>query len=845
MELVSMELKRSGAMCSRTLGFRDTHFSIDRLPLSESDARRWNECVELWEMVLVLFKSLSSSSPENSARVTRFLWAAHQRFFTQLLLVVKIQPCVDLVRALVAQDHSVIISIISTGGAYTPADAPDVEDEDDSDVVFQSALKEIVLSVLNFAQKTSPAVGVAPLKQKLATLDLDHNSLDLLVDRLGGVLAVSEITGRTVRTVRNVKTGQLHRVNRAPDATLKETRRFMAGQTRIAIISSAGSHGISLHADRGCANLQKRVHVMLQIPWSATVALQQFGRSHRSNQVVPPDYRLLVTELGGEYRLASAIANQLRELGAVTSADRNATAHLAPLDQTFALTPALADKAATALCRAVAAALQAPASAQGVPGSNQDLFAQLLTPAALQQLSGGSKLVSLTALLQIKNFTQFLNRVLGLRVADQGLMFQYFMAAYKDATDRARQEGTLDVGVSLLVGVQEGNDQRWFQKGNDITCCTKIRVDRGVSWDRAQTILGNSQQYARDGMNGYYMSRESNVILVIRKFNVTTSSGQRIFTMIRPNRGPCQTLEEIDISYLTRVNNKMAERLWTTQFADAFHEAAGGRISVRYLLYGLIFPLFAELNRFCHQQAQLRICRAKLLKSFDDIAHTDDLSMVHEVTTGPEDSLPTSKITPEAQTRTGILLPNPRIAEQIRQHLLQLAMEQEKLLANPVPTPPAAAGQPAAPAPAQGQPGLPAALHPLLSQIRMFSNETSRPMPQLGSNIILPPYLAPPSTPSLSGAPNGAPPGTNPLLTNPALQLLVPMYRSTAAEISPILPALLPAPPRRTATPSSPAPAPIFPKATPIFIDLDDDEDEKNDHDEEEVEQDHLELNFV
>ena len=93
---------------------------------------------------------------------------------------------------------------------------------------------------------------------------------------------LSQMTGRKGRVV-TTENGSIQYESRSESdvpleiLNLTEKQRFMDGEKNIAVISEAASSGISLQADRRAMNQRRRVHITLELPWSADRAIQQFG----------------------------------------------------------------------------------------------------------------------------------------------------------------------------------------------------------------------------------------------------------------------------------------------------------------------------------------------------------------------------------------------------------------------------------------------------------------------------------------------------------------------------------------------------------------------------------------
>ncbi|KAL7539155.1 hypothetical protein ACHAXR_009075, partial [Thalassiosira sp. AJA248-18] len=182
-------------------------------------------------------------------------------------------------------------------------------------VKYQNAVKEVMIMI-----------------QRAKRLRLPMNPLDRIIDesssnlvctpKLGGPCKVAELTGRTERPVK--RGHQIIREKRG-ESNIDEKNHFQKGTKLIAVISDAGSTGVSLQADKRVANKKRRFHVTLELPWSADKAIQQLGRTHRSNQLSGPAYKMLLTDLPGDKRFGSALTKNLISLGALTQGDRRAT----------------------------------------------------------------------------------------------------------------------------------------------------------------------------------------------------------------------------------------------------------------------------------------------------------------------------------------------------------------------------------------------------------------------------------------------------------------------------------------------------------------------------------------
>uniref|UniRef100_A0A8C3XW49 Protein strawberry notch homolog 1 n=1 Tax=Chelydra serpentina TaxID=8475 RepID=A0A8C3XW49_CHESE len=383
--------------------------------------------------------------------------------------------------------------------------------------------------------------------EKLAE-DLPPNTLDELIDELGGPENVAEMTGRKGRVVSNDDGSISYESRSELDVPVEilnitEKQRFMDGDKNIAIISEAASSGISLQADRRAKNQRRRVHMTLELPWSADRAIQQFGRTHRSNQVTAPEYVFLISELAGEQRFASIVAKRLESLGALTHGDRRAT-ETRDLSR-FNFDNKYGRNALEIVMKSIVN-LDSPmvSPPADYPGEFFKDVRQGLIGVGLINVEDRSGILTLDK--DYNNIGKFLNRILGMEVHQQNALFQYFADTLNAVIQNAKKNGRYDMGILDLGSgdekVRKADTKKFLTPGYSTSGHVElytISVERGMSWEEATKIW--TEQTGPD--DGFYLSSQirnnKKTAILVKEVNPK----KKLFLVYRPNTGKQLKLE--------------------------------------------------------------------------------------------------------------------------------------------------------------------------------------------------------------------------------------------------------------------------------------------------------------
>jgi hypothetical protein len=471
---------------------------------------------------------------------------------------------------------------------------------DETDPVSKKTIKVVATDKAGHPIQSKEALKLKQqLLDGLSALHLPENPLDQLVNHFGE-FHVSEITGRSRRLIRDKRTGETHYKKRAPEGVpmhrvnVYGMEKFQAGETRIAIISDAGSIGISLHASNRARNHQRRVHITHELGWSADKQMQCFGRTHRSDQAVPPEYVLLSTELGGEKRFSSTIARRLGSLGALTKGDRGAADNTDWARYNFETQEGKA--ALSLLFRRIV-------DGEAVPGL-EDPKQTLRDIGLLVRCGDGEEVRAADQ----RNVPRFLNRILALGVEEQNALFDYFAELFDQTVSYAKANGTFDAGVTDIkaLAIRATKPARIVHIDSVTgaeTILHPLEVDRWsprIDFERADRMrTWSSGAFYRDKKGRFVLAVKSG-----RHTDPTKGTTYSTFALWKPEgpRVDYLSQDELHANYVP-VRPDHA-RWWWTQAYDKVPVIHTTEINI---IGGAIVPLWERLK--ANKEAKLRVLR--------------------------------------------------------------------------------------------------------------------------------------------------------------------------------------------------------------------------------------------
>jgi predicted RNA methylase len=627
MEMLSRDLKSVGTYLSRTISYGPTRLSdgsilpnsaVEYEPLLHKltpvERAQYDRIADLWSNLLVAFESASENACQGKKTgVWSQFYSAQQRFFLQLMMAYTLPDLIPAIEQDLCQGRSVVLSLFNTGEAQTDRKVRDARasglelselDATPREMVVQLVEKHFPLH--QYQEHTDPKTGIVTrskildsagnpeinrenqrrqqeLLDTVADIDFPQNPLDAIISHFE-VSNVAEISGRSHR----FEDGKYVRrkLSGVPPEKLNEyeTRLFQRGQKRIAVISGAGSIGISVHADKQAKNQDRRVFYAFQLSWSADQQMQAFGRVHRSNQSSAPIIRLVLLDLAGQKRLVNAVSKRLAALGAITKGERHSLASdlFRPEDVTDSYGKA----------------------------SLTRLYSQIAVGKFKEDGIGITMLDRMGVLNESKtavrdkycaDVERFLNRIMVLHVEVQNKIFERFYERYLEAVEAAKRQGAFDFGVEQI----EARNLRQLAQPETLF------VDPASG---ARTLLHELEgeidverhtfNSAAEGATGFYRNKRSGRIYAVSDH----WDAYRPEVFLTAVKGPRRSLEqqELDAKY-EPVEKAVARQWW-----DAEYENTPATEPQRFhILSGAIFPIYDKVMGSSGIQC-VRIARAIL-----------------------------------------------------------------------------------------------------------------------------------------------------------------------------------------------------------------------------------------
>lgn len=606
MELVARDMKAMGVYMARSISYDDVKYDTLQHDLTPMQTEIYNTMSRAWQKVLQnMNKALevTGQSKDGMARgrAVGAFYSTQQRFYNQIITSMAMPSVIEDMRRELAAGRSCVLQLTNTNAAQADralakneAAGGSLDDLDltPSDTLIQMLEKSFPVELYeeytdeDGKERSRPVLdkdGKPVLDKKavqmrdnliaeLQQMKVPDGPLEMLLDAFGAD-NVAEVTGRTRRVVEKPdENGNMKRVveSRGAASGIADANMFQDGKKRILVFSDAGGTGRSYHADLRAKNQQQRVHYLLQPGWSASKAVQGFGRTHRSNQASAPIFRLVTTNVMGQKRFTSTIARRLDQLGALTKGQRQASGGVFGEKDNLE-NPIAMDALATFYKSADKEVLKKL-------GLYDKLFDEW------GRINEGSP--------DLRDISKFLNRILSLEVDEQNATFQQFYDTFERMMDAAIANGTVDMGLENYradkVEVLDETVIRKDPSGAD-TRYVQMKVYR-----KPELIPFSALDTKLREFKGLVRLEDGSVRAVYEISSKTNEKGeiQRRFSLESPVRGVRSVYVE---STLNEKTTKINKSEWAQAWKEETAKAPEYNESTLHLLTGTLLPIWNRL----------------------------------------------------------------------------------------------------------------------------------------------------------------------------------------------------------------------------------------------------------
>ena len=606
MELVARDMKAMGVYMARSISYDDVKYDTLQHDLTPMQTEIYDTMSEAWQKVLQNVNEaleVTGADKNGQARGAAYsaIFGGQQRFYNQILTSMSMPSVIEDIRKELAAGHSCVIQLTNTNEAQAnraiaknEAEGGNLEDLDltPSETLTQLLEKSFPVQVFEEYMDEEGRVKSRMVKdadgnpvidkkavrmrdkliEELQQMKVPDGPLEMLLDAFG-VDQVAEVTGRSRRVVdKRDENGNMRRVieTRSATAGTADAKAFQDGKKRILVFSDAGGTGFSYHADKRAKNQQQRVHYLLQPGWSASNAVQGFGRTHRSNQASAPIVRLITTNAMGQKRFTSTIARRLDQLGALTKGQRQTGSGV------FSEKDNLENPIA------------ADALSQYYKGADRDILKKLGLYDSLfdeyGRINEGAE--------DLRNVSKFLNRILSLKVDEQNEVFQGFYDTFERMMDVAISNGTVDMGLENYradkIDVIDETVIRKDETGAD-TKYVQMKTYKKPEITPYSKLAKNAANF-----KGLVRMEDGGVRAVFEMSSKTNARGEieRRFRLESPVKGVSNTFVEKTLNEKTTEIDKAD---WKSAWESEIDKAPEYNEGTLHLLTGTLLPIWNRL----------------------------------------------------------------------------------------------------------------------------------------------------------------------------------------------------------------------------------------------------------